>query len=75
VALLGDGEFFGEGCLAGQPLRIATATTLTYCSLARVEKPLMARLLHEQLGISEKFVTHLLSRNVRYEADLFRPAC
>ena len=70
VALLGDGEFFGEGCLAGQPLRIATATAMTDCTLARIEKPLMARTLHEQHDFSELFVTHLLSRNIRYEADL-----
>ena len=70
VALLGAGEFFGEGCLAGQPLRIASATAVTDCSLARIEKPLMARMLHEQHEFSELFVTHLLSRNIRYEEDL-----
>jgi CRP-like cAMP-binding protein len=70
VAILGDGEFFGEGCLAGRRLRIATATAMTDCTLARVERPLMARMLHEQHAFSELFVTHLLSRNIRYEADL-----
>jgi CRP/FNR family cyclic AMP-dependent transcriptional regulator len=70
VAILGDGEFFGVGCLACQPLRIATATAMADCTLARVEKPLMARLLHEQHGFSELFVTQLLLRNIRYEADL-----
>jgi CRP-like cAMP-binding protein len=70
VAILGAGEFFGEGCLAGQPLRMATATVMTDCTLARIEKPLMARLLHEQHDISELFVTHLLSCNIRYEEDL-----
>jgi CRP/FNR family transcriptional regulator, cyclic AMP receptor protein len=70
VAILGDGEFFGEGCLAGQSLRIATATAMIDCTLARVEKALMARTLHEQHDFSELFVTHLLSRNIRYEADL-----
>ena len=70
VAILGDGEFFGEGCLAGQLLRIATATAMTDCTLARIEKALMARTLHEQHDFSEVFVTHLLSRNLRYEADL-----
>ena len=70
VALLGDGDFFGEGCLAGQLLRIATATALSDCSLARIEKPLMVRTLHEQHDFSEMFVMHLLSRNIRYEADL-----
>jgi CRP/FNR family transcriptional regulator, cyclic AMP receptor protein len=70
VAILGEGDFFGEGCLAGQLLRIATATAMTDCTLARIEKALMARTLHEQHDFSELFVTHLLSRNIRYEADL-----
>jgi CRP/FNR family cyclic AMP-dependent transcriptional regulator len=70
VATLGAGEFLGEGCLAGQPLRMATATTVTGCSLFRIEKLLMLRLLHEKHEISELFVAHLLSRNIRYEADL-----
>ena len=70
VAILGAGDFFGEGCLAGQPLRIATATTLTDCNLVRIAKPLMARMLHEQREISELFLTHLLSRNIRFEGDL-----
>ncbi len=70
VAILGAGEFFGEGCLAGQPSRMATAVTLTECTLDKIEKPLMARLLHEQHDVSELFVRHLLSRNIRYEADL-----
>jgi len=70
VTVLGDNEFFGEGCLAGQPLRIATAIAVSDCTLYRVEKSLMVRLLHEQHGISELFITHLLSRNIRFEGDL-----
>jgi CRP-like cAMP-binding protein len=70
VAILDAGEFFGEGCLAGQHLRMATATALTDCTLFRIERPLMTRILHEQHEISELFVAHLLSRNIRYEADL-----
>jgi len=70
VATLGSGEFFGEGCLAGQPLRVATATSVEDCTLSRVEKATMVRMLHEQQGVAEIFVTHLLSRNIRYEADL-----
>ena len=70
VATLSAGEFLGEGCLAGQPLRMATATTVTDCNLFRIEKLLMLRMLHEQHEISEMFVAHLLSRNIRYEADL-----
>ena len=70
VAVLSAGEFFGEGCLAGQPLRMATAAAISECTLMKIEKPLMARLLHEQHDISEMFVAHLLSRNIRYEEDL-----
>ena len=70
VAILDPGDFFGEGCLAGQPLRMATATAITDCTLVRIEKPAMSRMLHEQHHISELFVTHLLSRNIRYEEDL-----
>jgi CRP/FNR family transcriptional regulator, cyclic AMP receptor protein len=70
VATLGPGEFFGEGCLSGQPLRMATAIAVGDCTLTRVEKPIMARMLHEQKGLAEMFVTHLLSRITRYEADL-----
>jgi CRP-like cAMP-binding protein len=70
VATLSAGEFLGEGCLAGQPMRMATATTVIDCGLFRIEKLLMQRMLHEKHEISELFVTHLLSRNVRYEADL-----
>jgi len=70
VAILGPGEFFGEGCLAGQSMRIATVTAMTDCSLTRIAKPQMARMLHEQHDVSELFVTHLLTRNIRYEEDL-----
>jgi CRP/FNR family transcriptional regulator, cyclic AMP receptor protein len=70
IAVLDRGDFFGEGCLAGQPLRMATATAVTDCSLLRLERRLLVRLLHEQHEISEHFITHLLSRNMRYEADL-----
>jgi CRP/FNR family cyclic AMP-dependent transcriptional regulator len=70
IAILDTGEFFGEGCLAGQQLRMATATALTDCSLLRIERPLMARLIQERHDISELFVAHLLARNIRYEADL-----
>jgi CRP/FNR family cyclic AMP-dependent transcriptional regulator len=70
VATLDYGEFFGEGCLADQPLRMATAISVGDCTLIRVEKAMMARMLHEQLGLAEIFVTHLLTRNIRYEADL-----
>ena len=70
VATLSAGEFLGEGCLAGQPLRMATASAVTDCTFFRIEKPLMLCMLHEKHEISELFVSHLLSRNIRYEADL-----
>jgi CRP-like cAMP-binding protein len=70
VTILDADEFFGEGCLAGQLLRISTAVAVTDCTLYRIEKSLMVRLLHEQHEISELFITHLLSRNTRFEEDL-----
>jgi CRP/FNR family cyclic AMP-dependent transcriptional regulator len=70
VAILGSGDFFGEGCLAGQTLRMATAVAMTDCTLDKIDKPLMVRMLHERHNISELFVKHLLTRNIRYEADL-----
>jgi len=70
VAILGEGEFFGEGCLVAQPLRMATAATLTPCSILRVEKPAMVRVLHAEPTFAERFITHLLARNIRIEEDL-----
>jgi CRP/FNR family transcriptional regulator, cyclic AMP receptor protein len=70
VAILNIGEFFGEGCLAGQHSRLGTATAVTDCSLYRIDRLLMTSLLHEQHKISEFFLSHLLTRNIRYEADL-----
>lgn len=70
VAVLESAEFFGEGCLAGRNVRLGTATAMTDCSLVRIDKTVIARLLHEQHEFSELFVKHLLSRNIRYEEDL-----
>jgi len=70
IALLAAQAFFGEGCLAGQPVRMATATALTDCALMRIEKPAMLRVLHTEPTFSALFVAYLLSRNVRIEADL-----
>ena len=70
VAILDSGEFFGEGCLAGQPLRMSTAVSITDCTLDKIDKSLMVRMLHEHHDISELFVQHLLTRNIRYEEDL-----
>ena len=70
IAILEAQTFFGEGCLAGQPLRMATATALTDCSLMRIEKPAMIGVLHAEPAFSELFMAYLLSRNSRIEADL-----
>lgn len=70
VAILNAGGFFGEGCLAGQPLRMAAASATTDCTIIRIERQKLASLLHDQHAISEVFVSHLLFRNIRYEADL-----
>ena len=70
VALLGRGDFFGEGCLAGQPLRMATASAMVETSLVRIDRGAMVRLLHERSMFSEQFMAHLLARNVRFEEDL-----
>ena len=70
VAILGANDFFGEGCLAGQLVRMATATALSDCSIMRLPKGEMIRVLREEPRFSEVFVTHLLSRNVKIEEDL-----
>jgi CRP/FNR family transcriptional regulator, cyclic AMP receptor protein len=70
VALLGAGDFFGEGCLAGQALRMSSAASLAECSLVRLEKAGVIRLLHEEPAFSELLLHHLLSRNIRIEEDL-----
>ena len=70
IALLAPGEFFGEGCLAGQPLRMATATALTEGTTIRLAKPMMVRALHQDPVFAERFTTYLLSRNIRMEEDL-----
>jgi CRP-like cAMP-binding protein len=70
VAILSAGDFFGEGCLAGQSLRMATAATMSECSIMRLEKSAVLRLLQAQPTFSELFLHHLLSRNIRIEEDL-----
>ena len=70
VAIPGESAFFGEGCLAGQPLRIATVTAIMECEIMRLEKAAIIRVLHEELAFSEMFMSHLLTRNIRVEADL-----
>lgn len=70
VALLGGHEFFGEGCIAGQPLRVATATAITPTAVLEIEKAEMIRVIHEEHEFSDLFVAHMLKRNVRVEEDL-----
>jgi CRP/FNR family transcriptional regulator, cyclic AMP receptor protein len=70
VAILGANEFCGEGCLAGQPRRMATATAMTDCEIMRVEKQAMMRLLRHDPAFSEIFIFHLLARTTRVEEDL-----
>jgi CRP/FNR family cyclic AMP-dependent transcriptional regulator len=70
VAMLGPGDFFGEGCLAGQPVRIGSATAITPSRILVIPKQRMIDLLHEQLTLSDRFIAHMLSRNVRIEQDL-----
>jgi CRP-like cAMP-binding protein len=70
VAVVGAGEFFGEGCLIGQPRRLATAITMTDCALTRVDKETMLRTLHSEPAFAEMFTSYLLTRNSRVEEDL-----
>lgn len=70
IAMLEPGEFFGEGCIAGQPLRMASATTTAKSTIVRIEKAAMIRVLHEQPTMSEMFMAFLLLRNIQIEADL-----
>jgi len=70
VGILGAKDFFGEGCLAGQPVRMATAIAMSACEIVRLEKRHTTRVLHDEPTFSELFVAHLLSRNIRLEEDL-----
>jgi CRP/FNR family cyclic AMP-dependent transcriptional regulator len=70
VAILGPGHFFGEGCLNGHPLRIATATTVDECVITRLEKATMIATVHKEPEFSELFMSYLLTRNSRVEEDL-----
>lgn len=70
MAMLGPGDFFGEGCLAGQPLRMSAATAVTPSMILRVGSGPMVRLLQRQHAMATRFVTHMLSRNIRLEEDL-----
>ena len=70
IAMLGPGDFFGEGCLAGQPVRMGSATAITPSVVMLVSKQKMVRLLHGQHAMSDRFISHMLSRNIRIEEDL-----
>ena len=70
IGILSDGSFFGEGSLAGQPLRMGTATAMTDCAVLRIEKRAMVDTLHREHTLSDLFVAYLLTRNIRYEEDL-----
>ena len=70
IGILGDRSFFGEGSLAGQALRMGTATAMTNCSVLRIEKKAMMQALHREQSLSDMFVAYLLARNIRYEEDL-----
>jgi CRP/FNR family cyclic AMP-dependent transcriptional regulator len=70
VAILGTGDFFGEGCLAGQSVRMATVTAIMECEIMRLEKTAIIRVLHKEPAFSEMFMSHLLTRSIRVEADL-----
>jgi CRP/FNR family cyclic AMP-dependent transcriptional regulator len=70
IAILKEGDFFGEGCLAGQPLRMGTATALTDCKVMRIENKEMILALHRERTLSDMFTAYLLGRNIRYEEDL-----
>ncbi|MGH9494876.1 MAG: Crp/Fnr family transcriptional regulator [Candidatus Sulfotelmatobacter sp.] len=70
VAMLGPGDFFGEGCIAGQPIRIGTASAITQATVLVIEKDEMIRLLQSEREFSDRFISYLLARNVRIEADL-----
>ena len=70
VAMLGPGDFFGEGCLAGQAVRMGSATATERSTILLVNKAEMGRLLHQQHALSDRFIAHMLARNIRIEEDL-----
>jgi len=70
VAILGPGDFFGEGCLAGQPLRMANALALSATTVLVIEKLQMLEMLHTQPALADRFLSHMLARNIRIEEDL-----
>jgi CRP/FNR family transcriptional regulator, cyclic AMP receptor protein len=70
IGILSEEQFFGEGCLTGQPLRLCSATAMTDCSVMQIDKKSMIEVLHREHSFSDMFVAYLLARNIRYEEDL-----
>ncbi|MGA2354144.1 MAG: Crp/Fnr family transcriptional regulator [Terriglobales bacterium] len=70
IGILKEGDFFGEGCLAGQPIRLCSASAMTDCSAMEIRKKSMVEMLHREPEFSDLFVAYLLTRNIRYEEDL-----
>src|SRR6202171_1126034 len=70
IGILNKSDFFGEGCLSGQPLRLCSATAMTDCSVMKIDKKSMNEVLHREHAFSDMFVGYLLARNIRYEEDL-----
>jgi len=70
IGILNEGDFFGEGCLTGQPIRLCSATAMTDCSVMTIDKRSMMEVLHREHEFSDLFVAYLLARNIRYEEDL-----
>jgi hypothetical protein len=74
IGVLGEGDFFGEGSLAGQVVRMGSAAAMTDCQVLRIEKKAMMDMLHQEPTFSDMFVAYLLACNIRYEEDLVDPA-
>jgi CRP/FNR family transcriptional regulator, cyclic AMP receptor protein len=70
IGILNEGDFFGEGCLTGQPRRMCSATAMTDCTVMRIDKKSMMEVIHRERAFSDMFVAYLLTRNIRYEEDL-----
>jgi CRP/FNR family cyclic AMP-dependent transcriptional regulator len=70
IGILNEGDFFGEGCLTGQPIRLCSATAMTDCSVMKIDKNSMIEVLHREHAFSDMFVAYLLKKNIRYEEDL-----
>jgi CRP/FNR family transcriptional regulator, cyclic AMP receptor protein len=70
IGVLNEGDFFGEGCLTGQPLRMCSASAMTDCKVMRIDKKSMMDVIHRERAFSDMFVAYLLTRNIRYEEDL-----